>query len=238
MMMRRREFLTAAAVLGAGTAAGALAAEAPGKDAQRAVPARGAKLTPPADGPLTVAFAISKGTTWIDWVGPQAVFQTWHYDPVQKKHLPRSKLFTVGPSLEPVDKLIPDYTYETAPSANVVVVPAQSGSPELQAWLRKAHETADVTMSVCTGAKHLARAGLLSGKRATTHHEAIDEFKTAFPDVEWVRGVRFVEEQKISTGGGLTAGIDLALRVLDRYFGREEARIVAEHLEYQGTGWI
>jgi transcriptional regulator GlxA family with amidase domain len=92
-------------------------------------------------------------------------------------------------------------------------------------------------MSVCTGARHLARAGLLDGRPATTHHGAIDQFSRDFPKVQWVRGVRFVEGEKISTGGGLTAGIDLALRVVERYFGRQTTQQVADHLEYQGTGW-
>jgi transcriptional regulator GlxA family with amidase domain len=59
-----------------------------------------------------------------------------------------------------------------------------------------------------------------------------------YPAVKWVKGVRFVEHDRISTGGGLTAGIDLALRVVDRYFGRDAAQAVADHLEYQGRGWI
>jgi transcriptional regulator GlxA family with amidase domain len=185
-----------------------------------------------------VAFAISRGTTWIDWVGPQAVFQTWRYDPVQKKHGPVFKLFTVAEKLEAVDNLVPDYTFETAPPARVAVVPAQWGSEALLDWLRKVSETADVTMSVCTGARHLAKAGLLNGKTATTHHEAIDEFTEKYPEVHWVRGVRFVEGAKVSTAGGLTAGIDLALRVTERYFGRERAQEVADHLEYQSKGWM
>ena len=52
------------------------------------------------------------------------------------------------------------------------------------------------------------------------------------------RGVRFVEGEKISTGGGLTSGTDLALRVIERYFGREVAQTTAVYMEYQGTGWI
>ena len=56
--------------------------------------------------------------------------------------------------------------------------------------------------------------------------------------MKWVKEMRFVEGKKISTGGGLTAGIDLALRVVERYFGRARALEVAEHLEYQGRGWI
>ena len=235
--MRRREFLTSGATFGLGmgvsSVGGAFSQQTKGSTF-----AQGGKLTPPEKEPISVAFAISPHTTWIDWVGPQAVFETWHFDPVLKKHVPRFKLFTVSEKREPVDSLLPDYTFDTVPPARIVVVPAQTGSLALLDWLRKVQPTTDVTMSVCIGARHLAKAGLLNGKPATTHHEAIDRFAKEYPEVRWVRGVRFVEGDKISTGGGLTAGIDLALRVVERYFGRESAQQVADHLEYQGKGWI
>ena len=105
-------------------------------------------------------------------------------------------------------------------------------------WLRKVATTADVTMSVCTGAFKLAKAGLLSGKAATTHHEFLDKLQKEYPDIQVKRGVRFVEGEKISTAGGLTSGTDLALRVVERYFGREIAQRTATYMEYQGRGWI
>ena len=234
--MRRREFLSSTAALGLSLAASS--ADAFSQQAQVTASAQDSKLTPPNKDLIPVAFAISRNTTWIDFVGPQAVFQTWHFDPVSKRPAPKFKLFMVAEKLEPVDSLVPDYTYETAPHARIVVIPAQTGSPALLDWLRKVHATADVTMSVCVGVRHLAKAGLLKGQAATTHHESIDQFAKEFPEVKWVRGVRFVEGPKISTGGGLTAGIDLALRVVERYFGREQAQKVSDHLEYQGKGWI
>jgi transcriptional regulator GlxA family with amidase domain len=93
-------------------------------------------------------------------------------------------------------------------------------------------------MSVCTGAFQLGKAGLLSGKTATTHHDFLDRFEKTFPDVTVKRGLRFVEGEKISTAGGLSSGIDLALRVVDRYFGREVAQATATYMEYQSKGWI
>jgi transcriptional regulator GlxA family with amidase domain len=116
-------------------------------------------------------------------------------------------------------------------------VPAQAGSPRFDEWLRKASKRADVTMSVCIGARHLAKLGLLDGKVATTHHDYIKPYTAEFPKVHWVGGRRFVEGPKVATSAGVTAGIDLALRVVERYFGRKKATAVAETLEYQGTGW-
>lgn len=234
--MRRRDFLVSTAAYGllAASQGGRIAAqEARGSAARKVNP-----IAPPGKDLIRVACAISSGTTEIDYVGPQAVFETWSRDPTTNKPTPRFKLYTVSDSLDVVDGRVADYTFETAPAPHVVVVPAQRGSAALLEWLRKVSRTADVTMSVCIGARHLAKAGLLDGKSATTHHGAVDQFAKEFPEVKWVRGVRFVELERISTGGGLTAGIDLALHVVERYFGRDAAQKVAEHLEYDGKGWI
>jgi transcriptional regulator GlxA family with amidase domain len=227
--------------MGLGAVSAAFAAEPVMQARAIALPDSAAKLAPPADGsPIPVAFAISAATTNIDWVGPEAVFQIWRYDAASKKHVPRFKLFTVSDKLEPASHIIPDYTFDTAPQPRVIVVPAQRGSEALTNWLRKQHEQrlADVIMSVCVGARHLARAGLLDGKEATTYHDAVDDLAKEHPQVKWVRNVRFVEHEGISTGGGLTAGIDLAIRVVQRYFGRDTAEEVAAALEYQGRGWV
>jgi len=93
-------------------------------------------------------------------------------------------------------------------------------------------------MSVCTGAFQLAKTGLLSGKAATTHHSAYTRLEMQYPDIQVKRGFRFVEEGQVASAGGLTSGIDLALRVVERYYGREVAENTAYDMEYQGTGWL
>jgi transcriptional regulator GlxA family with amidase domain len=153
------------------------------------------------------------------------------------------ELFTVSDKTDALTgsgglKLVPDYTFESTPQPKVIVVPAQRGSKALHAWLQKMTASTDVIMSVCTGAFQLGKAGLLSGKEATTHHDFLDSFAKAFPDVTVKRGLRFVEHEQISTAGGLSSGIDLALRVVDRYFGRTVAQATATYMEYQSKGWI
>jgi transcriptional regulator GlxA family with amidase domain len=232
--MERRAFLASSLALGLGIdslAHGQAAAPA------RAI-ANGGSLKPPAEGTIAVAIAISAMTTWIDFVGPLAVFETWQRDPKSGRPVPRFKTFLVSETTQPQDGLVPDFTFAEAPPAAIVLVPAQKGSPALLEWLKGVSATTDVTMSVCTGAKHLALAGLLDGLPATSHHGAIEAFRKEFPKVQWQAGLRFVETPRIATGGGLTSGIDLGLRVVERYFGRAEALVVAEHLEYEGRGWI
>jgi transcriptional regulator GlxA family with amidase domain len=92
-------------------------------------------------------------------------------------------------------------------------------------------------MSVCTGAYVLAKTGLLSGKSATTFHMAYEDFAVEFPDIHLKRGARFVEDGNLASSGGLTSGMDLAFRVVERYFGRDVAEETAYNIEYQGRGW-
>ncbi|MDQ6894723.1 MAG: DJ-1/PfpI family protein [Acidobacteriota bacterium] len=240
--MHRRDFLKGSAAA-AGIAAGwSLAGAAAGGTGERA----GGRLTPPKDGKLPVAVTISEGVTVIDFSGPWEVFQDVHIPEAgddMEKMMP-FRLFTVAESLDPVRgsgglRLVPDYTFANAPSPRIVVVPAQKGNAALHEWLRKTSNTADLTMSVCTGAFQLAKAGLLSGLEATTHHDFLDRLAGQYPDVKVKRGLRFVEgAPKIATAGGLSSGIDLALRVVERYYGRPAAERTAAYMEYQSKGWI
>jgi transcriptional regulator GlxA family with amidase domain len=236
--MKRREFINQTASVGVVLAAGSLTPA-------WSLGGTAGKLTPPAKGKIPVAFAISEGVTVIDFAGPWEVFQDVHVADRGANHDDQMpfELFTVSDKTEALTgsgglKLVPDYTFETSPQPKVVVVPAQRGSKALHAWLQKMTASTDVIMSVCTGAFQLGRAGLLSGKEATTHHDLLDNFAKAFPDVTVKRGLRFVEHEQISTAGGLSSGIDLALRVVDRYFGRTVAQATATYMEYQSKGWI
>src|SRR6185369_1462357 len=144
--MKRREFINQTASVGVILAAGSLTPT-------WSLTGTAGKLTPPAKGKIPVAFAISEGVTVIDFAGPWEVFQDVHVQSRgsdMEEQMP-FQLFTVSEKIEPLTgsgglKLVPDYTFETAPQPKVVVIPAQRGSKALHAWLRKMSETADVTM--------------------------------------------------------------------------------------------
>jgi putative intracellular protease/amidase/YHS domain-containing protein len=198
-------------------------------------------LKPPAQGSIPVAFLISEGAQVIDFAGPWEVFQDVMV-PGRTDH--PFRLYTVSESTAPIHtsggmKIVPDYNFENAPAPKVIVIPAQSKPSEATLeWIRKSTKTTDVTMSVCTGAFVLAKTGLLSGKAAATYHGAFERFANQFPDIHLKRGARFVEDGNLATAGGLSSGIDLALRVVERYFGREVAQKTAYDMEYQGVGWM
>jgi transcriptional regulator GlxA family with amidase domain len=225
--MRRRELLGGGAAVAAAAVLPAGSAEAP------------ARLVPPAQGPIPVAFVISNDATMIDFTGPWEVFQDCQ---VEGREGDAFRLYTVAESAAAVRvsggmQVVPDFTVDDTPAPRVVVVPAHRSTPRLRDWITKASEKTDLTMSVCTGAFALGKAGLLKGRPATTHHLFLDRFAREFPDVEVRRGLRFVESGRIATAGGLTSGIDLALHVVERYFGRDVAERTASYMEYQSGGW-
>jgi putative intracellular protease/amidase len=197
-------------------------------------------LKPPKSGTIAVAYPLSRGVVDIDFTGPWAIFGSvmlpggdmtspFHQYSVAETKAP----LVTGSGLT----VVPDYTFETAPQPQVIVIPAQKDSAAMLQWIRKSSVSADVTMSVCVGAYVLAKTGLLDGKSATTHHDAYKDFTKEFPKVHVVTGVRFVEEGSLATSGGLACGIDLAMHVIDRYFGRQVAEDTAYNPEYQGQGW-
>ena len=241
--MKRRDFLGKSAA--ALAAAAALPIGAFGDIARQGAAANSQTaavkpLTPPKDALIPVAFVISDGAVVIDFCGPWEVFQDTN-KPGTREAL--FELYTVAESTKPIRasaglQIVPDYTFENAPAPKLVVIPAQRGqTPAMLDYIRRVTKTTDLTMSVCTGFRILASTGLLSGKQATTHHNAYNSVAAAFPDVQLKRGARFVEDGNLASSGGLSSGIDLALHVVERYFGRDIATATAYQMEYQGEGW-
>src|SRR5499427_8290155 len=212
-----------------------------GKSKPDAVATETTSLKPPDKGQIPVAFLISDGAVVIDFCGPWEVFQDAMIPGNEEMPF---RLYTVAETKKAIRtsggmQIVPDYTIQNAPPPKVIVIPAQSApSAAVLEWIRKSSKTTDVTMSVCTGAFVLAKSGLLNGKSATTYHGAFERFAMQFPDVQLKRGARFVENGNLATAGGLSSGIDLALRVIERYYGREVAQKTAYEMEYQGQGWM
>lgn len=225
--MRRKELF--AGVL----AAGALAAAS--SVAEAGVENRGNPVHRPAKGPINVALVMGPNLVAIDLFGPGEAFGNGDFD--GKNMVNRFGTYTVAATDKPIDigygMLRANYTFENAPKPNVLVVPMQDSLPETIAYIKKASRHADITMSVCTGAFLVARAGLFDGGRATTHHSAYDLFAREFPKVELIRNVRYVEDPRVSSSGGETCGIDLALRVVQRYYGSTAADIAAWNMVYR-----
>src|SRR5712672_1216992 len=208
--------------------------------------AQSVRLTAPTSGKIQVAVAISDGEVMIDFAGPWEVFSDvmLHTKGQDHEQLHPFHLYTVAETAKPIRtsggmQVVPDYTFENAPKANIVIMPAQNNdSPKMMAWIRRMSKESDVLMSVCTGALLLAQSGVLDGKSATTHHEAYATMEHAYPKISVQRRMRYVQSDPvIFTAGGLSSGIDLALHVVELYYGREITNETVQHLEYEGTGW-
>jgi transcriptional regulator GlxA family with amidase domain len=178
---------------------------------------------------MQIAFLVYDDMTALDMIGPYEVLG----------RLPGAEIRFVAaePGTKRTDQklgLVADFPLADIPAPEIVVVPggdqrAPMGDERVLEWLRSAHETSTWTTSVCTGAYILAAAGLLKGRRATTHWatlEGLAEFG-ALPVSE-----RVVEDGKIITAAGVSAGIDMGLTLAARVAGDDFARAIQLGIEY------
>ena len=132
-----------------------------------------------------------------------------------------------------------DYGFEDCPPLDLVMVPGGFGTlaelrnEALLTWLRDRAESAEIVMSVCSGSAILAKAGLLDGRRATSNKRYFQIAVDQGPNVDWVYKARWVDDGNRVTSSGVSAGIDMALHVIDRLYGTKAAESLADLTEYQ-----
>lgn len=138
------------------------------------------------------------------------------------------------------------YGFDDCPALDLLLLPGGVGTiPELNNepmlnFLRQRSASAQVTMSVCSGSAILAKAGLLDGHRATSNKQFFALATAQSEKVQWVEQARWVEDGNMVTSSGVSAGIDMALAVIARLFGRERAELIAAYTEYEwhhDAGW-
>lgn len=154
------------------------------------------------------------------------------------------RLVNVAASREPVAmsgglKVLPDYTFADCPQVEILLVPGGMGTRKLVddaatlAFIRRQSEGAEVVASVCTGAALLGRAGLLDGLPATTNRRAFEWVQSVAPGARWDQTVRWVDNGKVITSAGVSAGTDMALYLVARLLGQEVAEAAALRMEYR-----
>ncbi|MBS1520348.1 MAG: DJ-1/PfpI family protein [Bacteroidetes bacterium] len=193
---------------------------------------------------LNVALLVYPGVEMVDMNGPADVF-------LKANNLTNGKYFiyTLAESPESfgseasVVTITPTYTFDNCPEPDIIIIPGQiisenpymfgSGSETLIKWLQKMAVKPGIRiMSVCIGAYILANTGLLKNKQATTHYASITDIQSQYPDIRFVKNVRFVPDGNIVTTGGITSGIDGALYLIEKLDGGDIAQHVADIMVY------
>jgi transcriptional regulator GlxA family with amidase domain len=192
----------------------------------------------------TVGIYLFDGMEVLDFAGPYEVFAAAAH--VHSRLSPGSpaafSIITIAGQPGTVEArgglvIQPGYDISRHPAVDVLVVPggivsAETRRDEVIAWVRETARAATIAASVCSGAFFLARAGLLDGKRATTHWADIDELASGYPRIAVQRDTRWVDLGQIVTSAGVSAGIDMSLHLVSRLAGEELAAQTARNMEY------
>jgi transcriptional regulator GlxA family with amidase domain len=186
-----------------------------------------------------VAILIFDDVEVLDFCGPFEVFSVTGRNEKQAPFNVYTVAETAGPVLARNQLSVnPRYTFADCPPPQILLVPGgwgtrqQMHNPAVIDWIKHHAPAAELVLSVCTGSLLLAKAGLLEGLEATTHHGAIDLLKETAPQTLVQPGRRFVDNGKVITSAGISAGIDMSLHVVGRLLGKDVARATARYMEY------
>lgn len=180
----------------------------------------------------------------LDFCGPFEVFSATRLDEEKRRSEPSPfEVSLISETLSHVTttggmKVMPQYSFENCPPIDILVVPGGWGTrkelknPVMIEWLRKQAADVETLTSVCTGSMLLGFAGLLDGLHATTHWRSLDWMRDSFPEVSVEYEQHVVLDGRVFTSAGISAGIDMALKVVARYYGEDIAKATAAHMEY------
>jgi transcriptional regulator GlxA family with amidase domain len=134
-------------------------------------------------------------------------------------------------------QILPNYSFESHPAIDVLIVVGgvhteEMEKPAVLEWVQKQSKTVTLVASVCTGAFILAKAGILTNRKVTTHWDDTCDLKQQFPDLTVVENTRWVDEGSVVTSGGISAGIDMSLHLVERLSSRELAERTARIMDF------
>jgi transcriptional regulator GlxA family with amidase domain len=194
--------------------------------------------------PLIVGILIFDDVEILDVAGPFEVFSVTRLNDEQR--LQQSSPFKVYLIAEKNKQIIaigglrltPDVTISECPELDLLIIPGGWGTRKesknriLVKWISNQFTKDRLIASVCTGSSLLGKAGLLDGRDATTHWRAFDFLQESAPKARILKNVRFTLTEPIFTSAGVSAGIDLALRIVSHFFGTEVGQTTARQMEY------
>lgn len=193
--------------------------------------------------PLTVGILIFDQVEVLDVAGPFEVFSVTRFNDEHREGSPPFRVLLISERMGQVLangglRFIPDVTMDNCPDLDLLIVPGGWGTRKevknnlLLEWIAVRAAKTKLTASVCTGSSLLGKAGLLDAREATTHWRAFDFLREAAPRAQIREDVRFTLVEPIFTSAGVSAGIDLALRIVSYFFGIEIAQATAHQMEY------
>lgn len=177
----------------------------------------------------------------LDFAGPFEVFSIAAYSEGNVKPF---EVRTIAQTKEIIRarnglQVMPYYCFADNPSLDILIIPGGYGAEEIEFhndvvlnWIKEQKPKVSLMTSVCTGAFLLAKAGLLEGKKATTHWMDIDRLENEFDTITLIRDVKYVDEGSILTSGGVSAGINMSFFIIKKLLGEEIARTTAKRMEY------
>lgn len=189
--------------------------------------------------PKAVAILIFDDVEVLDFCGPYEVFSVTGINTEPQPF----QVYTVALESRPILarnqlSVNPHYSLTDCPKPDILLIPGGYGTrremnnPVLIDWIKAKAQTADLVLSVCTGALLLAKAGLLDGLAATTHHQAFDVLREVAPHTEVREHERVVDNGRIVLSAGIAAGIDMSLYVVAKLLGTPTAIATANYMEY------
>jgi len=187
----------------------------------------------------TVAIYIFDDVEVLDFAGPFEVFNV-----AGETTDPRPfTVYTVAKTEAPVKArggltIVPHYSFETLPQIDILLVPGGWGTRallkqvDIVEWVRQQSENVERLLSVCTGSLVLGKAGLLDGLDITTHYGALDSLREIVPSANVLEDTRYIDNGKIVTSAGISAGIDMALHIVQQMAGETALANTLKEMEY------
>jgi transcriptional regulator GlxA family with amidase domain len=194
--------------------------------------------------PLIVGILIFDDVEILDVAGPFEVFAVTRLNDEQRlQQSSPFKVYLISETNKQITaigglRLTPDVTITECPNLDLLIIPGGWGTRKesknriLVNWIGNQFTNDRLIASVCTGSSLLGKAGLLDGRDATTHWRAFDFLQESAPKARILKNVRFTLIEPIFTSAGVSAGIDLALRIVSHFFGTDIGQATASHMEY------
>ena len=196
--------------------------------------------------PITVGILIFDQVEVLDVAGPFEVFSVTRLNEKSRREESSTSPFRVLLVSEKLSQVLAigglrltlDVSVYNCPNLDLLLVPGgwdtrkEVKNDTLLKWIADMSAKTKITASVCTGSSLLGKAGLLDGRETTTHWRAFDFLREAAPKTKIRRDVLFTLTEPVFTSAGVSAGIDLALRIVSHFFGTEVGEATAQHMEY------